>query len=104
MSDFSTSGIHAEPSEIVQDGKNLVTKAGELSAQLKNFEDNITGLMGVWKGDAATSLNNVYSELKPQLSKFCEMLDSKGNALDAAGNALGQTEDDNASAAGRLGN
>lgn len=104
MRDFSLSGIYAEPFEIVQDGINLVAKAGELSIQLKKFEENINGLMSVWKGDAATSLSNVYNELKPQLSSFCEMLNSKGHALDAAGNSLGQTEDDNAAAANRLGN
>ena len=103
MSNFSTAGIHAEPFEIVQDGKNLVAKAEELSTQLKNFEDNISGLMRVWKGDAANLLNNVYNELKPQLSSFCEMLDSKGNALQAAGHSLNQTEEENASAAGNLG-
>ncbi len=104
MPDFSARGIHAEPFEIVQDGKNLVSKAEELRIQLKKFEENINGLMSVWKGDAATSLSNVYNDFKPQLSSFCEMLNSKGKALYTAGNSLGQTEADNAEAAGRLGN
>ena len=100
-SDF-LDGIHADPALIVTDGNNLVSASGELKAELDKFDENIVGLMGVWTGDAAKALNDVYNEFKPELKAFRDMLESKGNALKNAGTALGITEDENASAAGKL--
>ena len=88
MAEGFLDGIHADPMSISRDGNNLVSSSETLGACLGKFDSNI--------------INEVYSELKPELEAFREKLESKGNALVTAGTKLGNAEAENIERARRL--
>ena len=97
-----TKGIFANTEAMNSDGKDVVLNTSYYEDELKDLNLNVSTLMGMWSGPAATEFNRSYDYQKTNLDDFRALLNELGENISSASNILNETEEERASAASHL--
>ena len=96
------SGLHVDPAQMESHGKQTMNNAVELDNQIKSLTSNKDSLMGIWRGDAATSFDEAVQSQVKNLDAFKELINELGQRIMNGAGTFHTTEEDNASAAKNL--
>ena len=88
-------GIYANTDEIYRQGDKTINYAAEFATQINNLKSNKDGLLGIWRGEAATEFGNSVDEQVKNLNEFQSILEEMGNKIVEGSNRLHQTEEEN---------
>lgn len=93
---MSTNGIQARTGDIDRNGKATIASSEELDAELTALGNNVSSLMGIWKGEAANSFNDSYVEQNKNFEAFKTLLNDLGEGVVKAALVLDETEEESA--------
>jgi WXG100 family type VII secretion target len=96
------SGLHADTAAINTNGNETVNQAYSFSEELTSLQNNIEGLMTIWRGLSANEFNNSYQEQAQNLQAFQQLLNDLGESISKGSQILNNTEEENAAAGSNL--
>ena len=96
------SGLQANTGGMNQNGQATITNADYLQTELTSLARNVEGLMGIWRGMAASQFGQSFQEASRYFGAFQQLLNELGEGITKAAGILHNTEEDNASAGAHL--
>ena len=96
------SGLSVNTGAMNANGKDTVANAEYFATELNSLQNNINGLMTIWRGPAASEFNTSYQEQAQNLDAFRQLLNDLGESISAGARVLNDTEEENASAGAHL--
>lgn len=94
--------LKVTPEQLISTASDFQSKGSTVSNLTTEMMDLVTGLNGVWEGDAATAYITKFQGLQDDIQKMINMVNEHVNDLNEMARAYQDTERANADAANSL--
>lgn len=93
--------IQVTPDELRAKGSSFISSSERIKVIVKNLDSLKNEMMEIWKGSASSAFMNQYSDLRPSMDKFTQLINDIGRQIQDVANTVEQTDRDIANQIGR---
>lgn len=93
--------IQVTPDELRAKGASFISNSERIGEIVKNLDSLRNEMMEIWKGSASSAFMNQYTDLRPSMDKFTQLVNDIGRQIQDVANTVEQTDRDIANQIGR---
>lgn len=93
--------IQVTPDELRAKGSSFISNSERIGEIVKNLDSLRNEMMEIWKGSASSAFMNQYTDLRPSMDKFTQLVNDIGRQIQDVANTVEQTDRDIANQIGR---